>query len=265
MKPFNNIAVSPTEPEPKSDVWIQHSKNLFDENTWIVGKGILGTNGQEYSNSDWSSSNYIPIKENMSICFSYETIGNGELAISEYDVNKTFLKQIYNSFSSNYNNKIVINTLSNTKFVRLSSRNDKENEKFQLEYGTTRTNYEPYAEDDIKVNDDGIYSSVLNKTEEWKKLFTGFIYRKVNNAVEVLFNSKEQYSLTSNQWLTLGTLPVGYRPKVNLYVSILITESNIFIPAMLTVDATGAVSIKQASGKTVNTNEIRGFSSYSIL
>ena len=160
MKPFNNVIVSATEPKNKADVWIQHSKNLFDENTWIVGKSITST-GQEYSNSAWSSSDYIPIKEAMPVCFSYETIGNGELAISEYDVNKTFLKQTYKSFSSNYNNKIVINTMSNTKFVRLSSRNDRGNEDFMLEYGTTRSSYEPYAEDDILVNDNGTYTSLL--------------------------------------------------------------------------------------------------------
>lgn len=262
MKPFDNIAISSGEPRNNADVWIKHGKNLF--NAIIEQGGISDLGADNAGNNRLRTLEFIFLKKGTyTLSFTGLEYSGGYL----YNTNGTFNKLLW---AWTTGNKTFI--LENDSLLRLTFKKSNDSQitpdvvkNIQIEAGSKATEYEAPVVDDILVNHNGVYNSILNYAENWKDLFNGFKYRKVNKSVEVLFNSKEQYALNSNEWKTLATLPVGYRPKANLYVSILILENNIFIPAMLAIDATGAVSIKQANGKKVNTNEIRGFSSYSIL
>ena len=251
MKPFDNVAVSATK--PRSKVWIKH-KYVKYNGAWQ--NITYGGNGEVQSNSKRLTTDKIKLEKGN---YKLDNLNNSEIspvAIAKFN-DESFVELKANI---KFPYELVVDDTFNQISLVFKKTNDG-----VITSGDVK-NFEILSyENDILVKDDGVYNSILNYTENWKDLFNGFKYRKVNKSVEVLFNSKEQYALNSNEWKTLATLPIGYRPKANLYVSILILENNIFIPAMLAIDATGAVSIKQANGKTVNTNEIRGFSSYSIL
>lgn len=90
---------------------------------------------------------YIKVNSDSTIVVCTSKASTTSIQLCHYDGNKNFIKRenIY------HGNKIVIPT--DTKYVRYSIYNNVNNDKLQLEYNSTRTQYTPYQETrcDIKL------------------------------------------------------------------------------------------------------------------
>ena len=75
--------------------------------------------------------------------FSYETIGEGELAINQFTQDKTHITQSYSDFRKTFGNSMTIQLGSNTQYIRVAYRYTMDCDNLQLEYGKIRTTYEP--------------------------------------------------------------------------------------------------------------------------
>ena len=141
MKPFNNIAVSPTEPENKADVWIKYAENMI-HNNWRDGFRI-GLDGNLFADETYSSTDFIEVKSNTKYIANWEL--EATQCIGYYTTEKTFI-------SRNTTDNAFI-TPNNCKYIRASRLTENKNiAKITL--------FE--ISDDILVNDDGIYNSIFN-------------------------------------------------------------------------------------------------------
>ena len=141
MKPFNNIAVSPTEPELKSDVWIKYAENMI-HNNWTDGFRI-GLDGNLFADETYSSTDFIEVKSNTKYIANWEL--EATQCIGYYTTEKTFI-------SRNTTDNAFI-TPNNCKYIRASRLiTDKDITKITL--------FE--ANDDILINIDDIYNSIFN-------------------------------------------------------------------------------------------------------
>lgn len=141
MKPFNNIAVSPTEPENKADVWIKYAENII-HNNWRDGFRI-GLDGNLFADETYSSTDFIEVKSNTKYIANWEL--EATQCIGYYTTEKTFISRntTDNAFT----------TPENCKYIRASRLiTDKDITKIAL--------FE--ANDDILINNDGIYNSIFN-------------------------------------------------------------------------------------------------------
>ena len=170
MKPFNNIAVSPIEPENKADVWIQHSKNIFNSS---LEKGIINfqTGALESSSDAVRTTNYIPVEPNVEYTINrVNGTGTKAFAIRGYDSNFNYLGYI-STFTENIKTfKTVTANIDgmpskNTAFsyMKFVDYDNNINAKYMINKGNKSLSYEHYVEDDILVNDNGVYNSVLNR------------------------------------------------------------------------------------------------------
>lgn len=276
MKPFNNITVSSTEPEPKSDVWVKHSKNLLrlqdatktqDGITVTIKNNKIKLTGTATQGTTINLTDFTNLAElnskimGKTITLSSENIPTVELnfasSSSVYYMQITGLKK---QTTKQISEEIIFIRFYIGGNVTLNAEFE-----IQVEFGDTATKYEEPLEDNIMVNDNGVYSSVLNNSENWRDLIEGVQYRKTNKLVEISIKSTTKYSLNSNQWTTLATLPEGYRPKVSLYIPIYMLENSISVIGLLAVDPNGAVSIKQSSGKSVSSSDTRGYINFTVL
>ena len=141
MKPFNNIAVSPIEPENKADVWIKYAENMI-HNNWRDGFRI-GLDGNLFADETYSSTDFIEVKSNTKYIANWEL--EATQCIGYYTTEKTFI-------SRNTTDNAFI-TPNNCKYIRASRLTENKNiAKITL--------FE--ISDDILVNDDGIYNSIFN-------------------------------------------------------------------------------------------------------
>lgn len=141
MKPFNNIAVSPTQPENKADVWIKYAENII-HNNWRDGFRI-GLDGNLFADETYSSTDFIEIKSNTKYIANWKV--EATQCIGYYTTEKTFI-------SRNTTDNAFI-TPNNCKYIRASRLTENKNiAKITL--------FE--ISDDILVNDDGIYNTIFN-------------------------------------------------------------------------------------------------------
>ena len=141
MKPFNNVIVSATEPEQKSDVWIKYAENII-HNKWRDGFRV-GLDGNLFADTNYSTTDFIEVNPNT------KYIANWELEVTQcigyYNSEKIFISRntTDNAFT----------TPNNCKYIRASRlTSDKDIAKITL--------FE--ADDDILINNDGIYNSIFN-------------------------------------------------------------------------------------------------------
>lgn len=170
MKPFNNIAVSPIEPENKADVWIQHSKNIFNS---ALEKGIINfqTGALESSSDAVRTTNYIPVEPNVEYTINrVNGTGTKAFAIRGYDSNFNYLGYI-STFTENIKTfKTVTANIDgmpskNTAFsyMKFVDYDNNINAKYMINKGNKSLSYEHYVEDGIFVNNNGVYNSVLTQ------------------------------------------------------------------------------------------------------
>ena len=213
MKPFDNVVVSATEPNNKADVWIQHSKNILDKNTFVVG--LVNETGGEQGNLDWRKSGYIEVKPGLNICFSQTTKGQGQIGIVQYDSNKSFIS-VANKRLTDGSNFLALKLEETTSFVRVQYQVINENENYKLEYGTEPTVYEPYIVDDLLVNDNGVYKSVLTK--------------EIKTGIEIKTNKKVDGKDIYYKKINLGIGPNATSKAYSIGINFSnIVDANVFV------------------------------------
>lgn len=115
---------------PDKVSFIRAGKNIF--NKFDVVDGRLASAGNLIPNDTDKTSNYTLIDPNTTY------ITNKSIWCAQYDENKEFVKWDFVSLGN------VLNTESNTVYIRISTRNG-DVESLQVEKGTTITDYEPYT------------------------------------------------------------------------------------------------------------------------
>lgn len=144
----NTLKISSTEPNSKSDVWIQHSKNIFNKNSLFAGYR-LSSDGNLFADTAYSTTTYIPVRSNSNYVTNW-TLETRE-CICYYDANYSFISR------NETNNKFT--TPSNCKYIRASRLTTNVNIT-QIETGQASTSYQEYVDNDFLVNENGVYSSI---------------------------------------------------------------------------------------------------------
>lgn len=116
-------------------------KNLFDKSKVTKNKAIDDQNGNEWDNSR-NASDYISVTPNKSI---FVTKMNGGEWGAFYDKNKQYISGV-----TAYESILIP---SNAKYFRCTVGNDILDD-FQIEYGTTATDYVPYQSDSVTITHD---------------------------------------------------------------------------------------------------------------
>ena len=163
-------------------------KNLFDG---LVEEGQYNTStGAKQVGTNLRSVNYIPIKSNSTIKFSIDGESKA-INILEYKGDYTFIQ--YTNVSANN----TITLTNETKFITLYRGAGDGSEKWQIEYGSTATSYEPYHNQnyeidlgDIKLCKIGDNQDYLYKTSG-KNLFDKNNITKLNGTINAGSNTFE--------------------------------------------------------------------------
>ena len=167
MKPFDHIVVSATEPKNKANIWIKHGKNLF--NAVIEQGGISDLGADNTGNNRLRTLEFIFLKKGTyTLSFSGLEYSGGYL----YNTNGTFIKLLW---AWTTGNKTF--TIENDSLMRFTFRKSDNAEitpdvvkNIQIEVGLEATEYEAPVVDDILVNHNGVYNSVLTKKISTKHL-----------------------------------------------------------------------------------------------
>lgn len=117
-------------------------KNLFDKDSEDVGY-VYSSNGSYSVSALWNTSDWIAVESNTQYSLSFKTTGTANLFFSEFNKNKEFIQRTTTG---------SLTPQSNTKYVRLSYRNDLGTYDIQLEKGSTSSEYEAYTGQDYSIN-----------------------------------------------------------------------------------------------------------------
>lgn len=238
MKPFNNIAVSPTQPENKADVWIKHNYIKYNGGWQNI---TYGTSGEVQSNSKRLASDKIKLEKGV---YKLDNPNNEEIspvAIAKF--NEDSFVELKANIKFPY--ELVIDDTFNQVSVVFKKANET-----VITSGDVK-NFEILSlqEDDILVNDNGVYSSVLNKTEEyniaeesayinskvvrWCKVKNGIAYVAIEFIPKNISMGTEGYKFFSG-------LP---KPKASFQVSTLLYRgSDINLPIRFYLKTDGTLS-----------------------
>ena len=221
MKPFNNIAVSPTEPENKADVWIQHSKNLFNPDN-IIENGYDSSTGNQTTNTlTYATKNKIKVIPNKKIVFSK----NGKIIATRfffYQKSGTFISSIVQETEP----IIIPSNASYINFQVSKTTVDNSLEGLQLEYDNVTT-FEKYVNPDILVNNNGSYNSVLTQ-----EIFTGkeFKTNKIIDGKQVYAKYIDLGKLSNTSGIKNINIGISFKNIVNYYVKMTDQASTLFMP-----------------------------------
>ena len=252
MRPFNNVAVSATEPKNKNDVWIKHSKNLCDKNFLEEGN-INPENGKDLVSDNSVRSKYITVIPEEPYALNIKL--NKEITVAgvhEYNENKEYIEYKAMDETNPLNPKLIFTTNENTAYIRFKvgvpGGFALENiETVMLEEGKNYTDYEPYIEDDILVKENQEYKSILNQAEEYditeestyvnaKSISWCNVINKVAH-VSLTFNPKE-IQMGAGEYKMFSGLPKPKSGFSSFGVLIRGTESNLPIRFLIKSDGT---------------------------
>ena len=154
----DNVIVSPTEPvgNDRKKVWFKWSNNLFDKDNTLDGYEINGATGGAQVNSDWFISDYIKVNQNDKIFLSGKSIGNSNCF---YDRNKKYINKV--NLDSGL---ITVPNNSSICYLRFNGLLT-EKDNIMLEYGTSRTEYQPYVSSDVLIRNDNNIYQLFNKEQ----------------------------------------------------------------------------------------------------
>ena len=175
MKPFNNIAVSSSEPKNGADVWIKNCKNLYkgqqiQNGLWVsnddVGTNVSGwyvivpiTGGEVYTISrkyGKDESSYLV----LGVFTTAEYPANGVKKVDTWTTSSDGKKITYQT-SSNANYLFIGVAAGNSGQVTVDLQ-EKALEELQVEKGTEVTEYTKYFKNDILIKDGKEYKSISN-------------------------------------------------------------------------------------------------------
>ncbi len=166
FEPYTNGASpNPDYPQPinnlSDDVPYKVSgKNMFDKNSEDIGH-VYSSTGSYDTSALWNTSDWI--KASNYITISASTTGSMNILLSEFDNSKTFIQR-----TQQLGTLKTYNLNTNTKYVRLSYKNDIGITNIQIEQGSTATTYEPYIEPqtfDIPLKSKNV---VLTNINDWE-------------------------------------------------------------------------------------------------
>ena len=118
---------------------------MFNKANEIVGQ-FINSNSVVSKNENWNTSKYISVKKGSTICWSYETVGAGQLTINEFNDAESFIKQTSADYRNNNGNELVVTLLNDTSYVRVGYRNNLTCDNLVLEYGNKRSGFREYKE-----------------------------------------------------------------------------------------------------------------------
>lgn len=192
-------------------------KNLFNKNA-VLKNYELTNNGVSVSyNNLWFVSDYIEVKPNTTYYLSGNRTGGTTIAF--YDENTNFIS---------YVSKITgdITTPSNAKYMRFNGKQSEIDNNIMLEHNSVATEYEPYIKKQIQIkNKNGVFEKFLeenaiipfnlsvNYTSDVQNCFA------VDNIVNINLNTFNSNGFTRDAWTIIATIPAGYRPSKDVYIS----------------------------------------------
>ena len=235
MKPFNNVAISSTEPQNGADVWIKHSKNKLNSKNFDTqnDRGISVTvndDGTITLNGTVSSAGSLILKKNLNLELKgYNTLAikkvSGEMSGQNFNLsmyNTNFVNAWSDTgrlfsiiINSNDDNFIDTQNLNNTAqyltiYLNVATFNNY-TFSLQLEEGTEATEYKQYVEDDILIKDKENYNSILKDAFPFKGI--GLKNVNANNLKGIENNGIYAINVDSNNQnfpLNGGTLIVFF-------------------------------------------------------
>ena len=172
---------SPSNVRPISghdDVDVVHTgKNLFDVDN--AEQGYLDANGNFVSNMSFRLTNYIAINGGESFTLSYyrgQSASGSGMRFNWFDENKTFIRRDGRIESAVGRCTDTRMAPSNARYLRASlyySNDSTYASKYQLELGSTATEYEPYQGQSYHQDIEATYTPTVQSTEPYQFKATG--------------------------------------------------------------------------------------------
>ena len=136
------------------EIFRTSGKNLYNKDTDDVGH-VYSDTGNYGVVAVWTTSDWISVEPNERYHLSFSTTGTANIFFSEFDSSKTFIQRTTTSDFTPTNN---------TKYVRISFKNDLGTYDLQFEKGSSATEYNPYGTGEWYYKE-AIKKVVLNGTE----------------------------------------------------------------------------------------------------
>ena len=182
----------------KMPVLTTTGKNLFDGK--LENGAIVSSTGVDTPSADnVRSIGYIKVNANASIVISND-LNYSNSTIYEYDANKKYIgRQYTNPFT----------TSENCHYIRFRSDANQPNlnVKYQIEYGTKATSYEPFKSNILTVNEP-VELRKVGKIQDELNLLTGELTQRIG---EVVLDGSEGwtwYNETTNAIIVYTTNPL---------------------------------------------------------
>lgn len=177
MKPFNNVIVSAAEPKNNADVWIKHSKNLLRLNDYTESKsGLTLTVKNNVIKITGSGSDTFYLDKIINFTDLANKIKGKTITLSSTDINYCsftlatgqspyFLQlgTLIDELRKKQTKEITEDLAYGSIYVPEKVNEQTIEFKLQIEFGDTATDWQEPFEDDILVNNNGVYNSVLNR------------------------------------------------------------------------------------------------------
>lgn len=178
MKPFNNVIVSAAEPKNNADVWIKHSKNLLRLNDYTESKsGLTLTVKNNVIKITGSGSDTFYLDKIINFTDLANKIKGKTITLSSTDINYCsftlatgqspyFLQlgTLIDELRKKQTKEITEDLAYGSIYVPEKVNEQTIEFKLQIEFGDTATDWQEPFEDDILVNNNGVYNSVLKKS-----------------------------------------------------------------------------------------------------
>ena len=153
--PYGTIPIELAEISTYNDeIFRTSGKNLYNKDTDDVGH-VYSDTGNYGVVAVWTTSDWISVEPNERYHLSFSTTGTANIFFSEFDSSKTFIQRTTTSDFTPTNN---------TKYVRISFKNDLGTYDLQFEKGSSATEYNPYGTGEWYYKE-AIKKVVLNGTE----------------------------------------------------------------------------------------------------
>lgn len=256
------VVVSATEPtgDDREKVWIQKGKNLFDASKYIMDLPQNTNSPWCYiklePNTQYTMSSNIPLDNNAAGLFIV-TRGNTSPTTSENGVWNGNPRTI-TSDSEGYIG-VRCRKVPNSTLADLTTY------QYQIEKGTTATEYEAYIDPKIYVkNDNDEYEEFIKEEDSgWQFItetgqsYSYIRYRRIGKMVELSspWYSETGISISAYKTTLLGTLPEGFRPSQTVHAPIMCKNSNNeiinFCNVLISTD--GTIKISNVTGSSSST------------
>lgn len=204
MKPFDNVMVSATEPK-NADIWVKHSKNLLRLNDYTESKsGLTLTVKNNVIKIIGSGSDTFYLDKIINFTDLANKIKGKTITLSSTDINYCsftlatgqspyFLQlgTLVDELRKKQTKEITEDLAYGSIYVSEKTSEQTIEFKLQIEFGDTATDWQEPFEDDILVNDNEVYNSVLlNLINPIKNrpYFTNSIY-KDDGKIEINTNN----------------------------------------------------------------------------